>query len=92
MDYQTLRTWENANGQIMTARWLNGVLNNLDYCQQAAVYGASPFRAVKCKAVVDKAVWLTAFWGEYYHVNAALTCVYDLMVCATAIETSPPPE
>jgi hypothetical protein len=77
-DWETIRAFENADGQYMTARWLNKVINNLSWCYQSAVYGASPFRSVKHMASTAD-TYETAFYGRYYHQHTNLVMVYDLL-------------
>ena len=85
-DFETILPFANVNNQVMTARWLNRVINNLSWCYQAAIYGASPFRIVKHVANASATTWETAWYGRYYHQHPTLHLVYDLLAGKTDTE------
>ncbi len=85
--YSFVPEWQNKNGQIMTARWLNSVVSNLDWIYNCALFGNPPFRIVK--ETGDSAIpatWKIIWQGSYYHINANLYIKYDLIRTVSATE------
>ncbi len=77
-EWETINAWEAARGtQVLTARWLNRVIGNLDWVNAFASYGAVPFRSMRIRGTAY-ATYDTLWQGHFRHHNATATMVWSV--------------